>query len=116
LLNRIVSPEVRTDEEAQAAAREIVHIARRLRQSGYLCSPRSLIWPIPIFIAGVEITDEIYQDWILDYMRELAGLGTSTAEARELLRRIMERQRARGRRIKVRDAMKDFAYKSHVLV
>lgn len=116
LLNRIVSPDIRTDDEAQAAAREIVNITRRLRQSWQLCSPRSFIWPIPVFIAGTEITDEIYQDWILNHMGELACHGTTTSEARDLLRRIIKKQNSEGKRIKVRDAIKNFAYQPHVLV
>ncbi|KAL1866816.1 hypothetical protein VTK73DRAFT_4515 [Phialemonium thermophilum] len=116
LLNRIVFPESRTDEEAQAAAREIVHVARRLRKLGFLCPPRSLVWPIPIFIAGIEVTDEVYQDWILDHMRELVRWGVSASGACDLLRRVIETQESEGRRVKVQDVMEGLAYPSRVLV
>ncbi|CAM1503506.1 Fc.00g010970.m01.CDS01 [Cosmosporella sp. VM-42] len=59
LLSRMALPNLRTDDEAQKAARQIVHIARRLQKLGF-CSPPSLIWPLPVFIAGIELTDEIY--------------------------------------------------------
>ena len=115
LLNRIASPDIRTDEESQAAAREIFQIARRLQKLGF-SSPRSLMWPIPIFIAGMEVTDEIYQDWVLDYMREMAKRGYSTLNATELLGQIIEKQATEGKRIKVRDAVRDTPGGLHVLV
>jgi len=102
-----VEPDIRTDPEAQAAAHELIHICYRLRKAKYLQTPRSLIWPLPIFIAAIEITDEIYQDWSLNYFEELEHWGTNTRKTRELLERVIERQRREGRRVKVRDVMED---------
>lgn len=111
LLNRVERPDIRTDEEAQAAARDIVQIARELRQAGctapggaYGC-PRSLVWPMPVFVAGIEVTDPVYQDWVLVYLDDVAGWGTSIRRARELLRRVIERQEEEGRRVKVQDIL-----------
>ena len=73
------------------------------------CSPRSLIWPLPVFIAGIEVIDEIYQDWVLNYMRELADLGYSTLQARELLVKVMKVQNATGTRVKVYNITSDFS-------
>jgi hypothetical protein len=102
-----VEPNIRTDKEAQAAAYELIHICYRLRKAKYLRTPRSLIWPLPIFIAAIEITDEIYQDWALSYFEELEHWGTNTRKTRELLERVIERQKREGRRVKVRDVMED---------
>ncbi len=108
MLNRIVNPNVRTDSESQSASRELVQISYRLRKTKYLRAPRSLIWPLPIFIAGIEITDEIYQEWIISYMKELEQWGPHIKKTRELLERIIRRQERERRRVRVRDAMEDF--------
>ncbi|KND90052.1 putative transporter [Tolypocladium ophioglossoides CBS 100239] len=92
MLNRAVSPRVRTDDEAQEAARELVRLVRHLRKSGELRSPRSLAWPMPIFVAGIEVTDEIYQDWVLGCMDELSDWGASIQKTTDLLRVIIEKQ------------------------
>ncbi|CAK7232586.1 hypothetical protein SEUCBS140593_008311 [Sporothrix eucalyptigena] len=113
LLNRVDNPLVRTDDEAQSAARTIIQIARELRQGGCTASgdaygsPRSLVWPMPVFVAGIEVTDPVYQDWVLAYLEDVAGWGTSTRRARELLRRVIEKQDAEGRRVAVREALQE---------
>ena len=71
VLNRIVEPDIRTDPISQVAAHDLIHICYRLRKAKYLQTPRSLIWPLPVFIAAIEITDEVYQDWALSYFAEL---------------------------------------------
>lgn len=125
LLNRVDVPDVRTDDEAQAAARQIVQIARELREgetsdrtstpdtpgsaSGASHShPRSLVWPMPVFVAGIEVTDPVYQDWVLAYLVDVSGWGTSTRRARELLRRVLQRQAEEGRRVRVKDVVGEF--------
>jgi hypothetical protein len=108
LLNRILEPNVRTDEESQSAAQGICKIARQLRRTGFLRTPRSLIWPLPIFIAGIETTDVIYQDWILEYMAEMEDWGLNVKTMRSLLRNILMRQERENRRVKVRDIIDDF--------
>jgi hypothetical protein len=107
VLNRIVEPDIRADPEAQTAAHELIHICYRLHKTKYPQTPRSLIWPLPISIAAIEITDEIYQDWALGYFEELENWGSNTRKTRELLERVIERQQREGRRVKVRDVMED---------
>ena len=108
LLNRIVEPNVRTDPEAQAAARELILIAQRLRRAKYLERPRWLIWPLPLFVAGIEIEDEIYQEWLLGYISELEHWGMSLRRMRWLLEHIIERQQEEGRRVCVREVVERF--------
>ncbi|KAL1901004.1 hypothetical protein Sste5346_002068 [Sporothrix stenoceras] len=143
LLNRVDRPDVRTDDEAQAAARQIVQIARELKVEaetpaasksptdgpssepspdglgpstgpsprltpGTASHPRSLVWPMPVFVAGIEVTDPVYQDWVLAYLADVSGWGTSTKRARELLRRIIERQAQEGKRVRVKDVIGEF--------
>jgi hypothetical protein len=108
LLNRILKPEIRTDPESQEAAQEIIRIAYCLRKAKYLDTPRSLLWPLPLFIAGIETTDEIYQDWILSYLTELQHWGSYIEKSKELLQRICKRQQREKRRVGVSNAMKHF--------
>jgi len=107
LLNRILEPNVRTDEESQCAARELLAIALRLRNTKYLRTPRSFFWPLPIFVAGIEIQDEIYQDWTLSYVEEMGEWGGNMMRVRELLEAVLARQGREGRRVKVRHVMED---------
>lgn len=107
LLNRILKPSIRTDQESQEAADEIIRIAHRLRKAKYLDTPRSLIWPLPLFVAGIETTDEIYQDWILSYLEELYHWGSHVKKSRDLLQAICKRQRREEKRVKVTDAIND---------
>ncbi|EPE10847.1 c6 zinc finger domain containing protein [Ophiostoma piceae UAMH 11346] len=69
-------------------------------------APHSLVWPMPVFVAGIELTDPVYQDWVLAYLADVASWGgTSTRRARELLRRVIQQQDASGRRVNVRDVV-----------
>jgi len=108
LLNRILEPNIRTDEESQSAAREICKITRQLRRAGFLRTPQSLVWPLPLFIAGIETTDSIYQEWILAYMEEIDDWGPNMKTMRLLFCKIIQRQEREDRRVKVRDVMEDF--------
>ena len=103
MLNRLINPHVRTDPVAQAAARELVRLCRVFRKSKSLESPRSVIWPLPLFIAGIEIDDEVYQDWILDYMKDLNQWGLHVVKSRELLEQIIQWQDGSGRRASMKD-------------
>ena len=107
LLSRLLHPNVRTDRDSQEAASELLRIARRLRRTRYLQTPRSFIWPLPIFIAGIETTDELYQDWVIEYLREMSGWGKNMGWVRRVLKGVVERQGREERRIGVRHVMED---------
>ncbi|KAJ6440132.1 fungal specific transcription factor domain-containing protein [Purpureocillium lavendulum] len=92
LLNRIVAPDVRTDPESQDAAREIIQITQQLKKAGDLQFPRSIAWPLPMFLAGIEVQDEIYQEWVLNFMHKLEGWGGSVRKATTLLKTIIDKQ------------------------
>lgn len=102
-----MEPNIRTNPESQAAAYELIQISHQLRKAKYLQTPRSLIWPMPTFVAGIETTDEIYQEWILSYLEELEHWGSNIKQTRELLAKVIKRQSREGRRVKVRDVMED---------
>lgn len=65
-----------------------------------LRSPRSTIWPLPLYVAGVETTDGVYQDWILDYLGELGSWGAHIQAGTETLRNIISMQESTGSRVK----------------
>lgn len=108
MLNRIVEPDIRSDTASQAAAREIIMITRRFRKSNYLMSPRSsYLWPLPIFIAGIETTDVVYQDWVVSLLVELEPFGGHIRKARELLETIISWQDKENKRMRLKDTMED---------
>ncbi|KND90056.1 hypothetical protein TOPH_05336 [Tolypocladium ophioglossoides CBS 100239] len=101
--SRAMHPAVRTDPEAQAAAAGIVRIARVLRKTRHLRTPRSTIWPLPLFIAGTETVDEVYQDWIVDSMRELGSWGAHVKQSTDKLEQTISWQEKSGRRARIGD-------------
>ena len=103
MLHRAIDSTVRTNPEAQSAARNLIHLARIFRKSKRLETPCSVIWPLPIFIAGIEIADEIYQDWIVDYLNELGHWGAHVVKGKELMEQTIKWQEHHGRRVKLRD-------------
>ncbi|TQV96726.1 Fungal transcriptional regulatory protein [Cordyceps javanica] len=92
MFKRVTETASRTDSECHAAVADILRIARLLRQADYLCSPRSTIWPLPLYIAGIETTDSIYQDWILDYFKDFTSWGEHMKLAADELRCVMSLQ------------------------
>ncbi len=36
---------------------------------------RSILWPLPLFMAGIETTDDIYADWIWTFTDEQISAG-----------------------------------------
>ncbi|KAL7940844.1 hypothetical protein V8C42DRAFT_356005 [Trichoderma barbatum] len=44
--------------------------------------PRSILWPLPLFIAGIETTDEIYAGWISEFIDEMASAMNGGARGR----------------------------------
>lgn len=115
MFKRTVDLDTRVNSQCQAAVSDIVRIARLLRSTKFLRSPRSTIWPLPIFVAGIEATDGVYQDWILQYMKELNPWGAHVERSTELLERIMTQQETTGHRVKLTELGK-LVQKSNVLL
>ncbi len=76
-----------------------------------LHSPHSMLSPFTIFVAGIEISDEVYQDWILLILSEMEDWGANVKKVGELLRHVIRRQETEKRRVKVRDIMKEYDLK-----
>ncbi|KAL7957191.1 hypothetical protein V8C34DRAFT_286639 [Trichoderma compactum] len=138
LWSRLLYPEIRSDSTAAMATSGILKIALQLRQihrrsrlASLMKVPRSMLWPLPIFIAGIETTDEIYADWISEFMEEMAltmngsirGRSHATGEYMDtsigdkegsltdhrliliLMMRVREKQDLLGRRVDVQGVM-----------
>ncbi|TPX18951.1 uncharacterized protein E0L32_011344 [Thyridium curvatum] len=89
---------------AQAAADRIIRISawvNRLR----LPSPQN-IWLRILFLAGIETTDLVQQDWVLRTFADAERWGGNFTKARVLLEFIIKEQGDRGTRIDYLDAMK----------
>jgi hypothetical protein len=108
LLNRTLNPEVRTDPESQECARNILQIVFKLREASILHNPHSMMSSFPIFVAGIEIQDDIYKDWTLSILSEFQGWGTNISKVEDLLRRIMKRQEATKCRVNVCQFINEF--------
>lgn len=63
------------------------------------------MWPLPIFIAGVETTDEFYQDWVVSYLKEMSGWGKNLIWARRLLKGVLKQQGQENKRVQIRQVM-----------
>ncbi|KAJ5981015.1 fungal transcriptional regulatory protein [Penicillium waksmanii] len=103
MLNQTIGRNLRTDEQTQSAAHELIQIARIFRKSQRLVSPCSTIWPLPIFFAGIGVTDEIYQDWALGYMKELEHWGAHVVRAKDTMEHLIDMQAKDGDRVNVRN-------------
>ncbi|KAL7927975.1 major facilitator superfamily domain-containing protein [Trichoderma austrokoningii] len=86
LWSRFLYPTIRSDSIAAAASSAILKIALRLREihrktrlASSLKIPRSMLWPLPVFIAGIETTDEIYADWISEFIDEMDSTMNNSA-------------------------------------
>lgn len=82
LWSRILRPTIRNDESSAAAVRSILQIALRLQEKknssfamnnmSYKKVIRSMLWPLPLFVAGIETTDDIHADWIKTFIDQVA--------------------------------------------
>lgn len=80
LWSRFLYTAIRSDSTAAMATSGILKIALRLREihrksrlASSMKIPRSMLWPLPAFIAGIETTDEIYADWISEFIDEMGS-------------------------------------------
>ena len=89
-----------------AAADRIVRISawvNRLRPP----SPQNT-WPRILFLAGIETTDLVHQDWVLRMFSESERWGDNFTKTRALLDYIIKEQGREGDRVDYLDAMKRF--------
>lgn len=82
LWSRIRSPDIRSDQTTQDTVAAIFKIVLHLRQSleakqastsNWFKLPRTMAWPLPLFMAGIETTDEIHADWTRRFMDEVSS-------------------------------------------
>ncbi|UKZ88280.1 uncharacterized protein TrAFT101_004041 [Trichoderma asperellum] len=90
LWSRFLYTSIRSDSTATIATSGILKIALRLREihrksrlASSMKIPRSMLWPLPVFIAGIETTDEIYADWISEFMDEMGSSMNNAEKGRD---------------------------------
>ncbi|KAI1658382.1 hypothetical protein F4813DRAFT_356619 [Daldinia decipiens] len=89
---------------AELAAIYIVRLASlvgRLRPP----SPQN-IWPRLLFLAGIETTDVVYQDWVIKTLMEAEIWGANFRRTRLLLEQVIKIQSTKGVRVDYLDVMK----------
>lgn len=105
--DRICYPDIRTNKKCQKAASEILKIAVQLKTLRPKGTPGSTQWPFPLFIAGVETTDVVYQNWIAKELSDSdkEGWGLNLGKTRILFKECIAKQEETGRRIDIGDVM-----------
>lgn len=71
----------------------------KLKKANKLHNPHSVFSLLPVFLAGVETTDEIYQDWVKQYLKDASNWGLHAREASRLLQCVLEVQDQTQRRL-----------------
>lgn len=74
--SRILYPHIRTDPQSEAAVDEILQIALKLRKAKSGMVVRSMLWPLPLFVAGIETTDAVHADWLAGFISEATNAVT----------------------------------------
>ncbi|KAI1377765.1 hypothetical protein F4677DRAFT_444353 [Hypoxylon crocopeplum] len=81
-----------------------------IRLASWVCRFRSPspqnIWPRLLFLAGIETTDLVYQDWVVKTLTEAEVWGANFRKTRVLLERIIKIQGREGVRVDYLDVMK----------
>lgn len=83
------------------AARETLRIILQLRDANMLHNPHSMFCTFPIFVAGIEVDDPIYQDWTLQLLNGFGDWGSHTQRARNVVQQVMKRQEEKSCRVSV---------------
>ena len=109
--SRITQPAIRTDNASASAAETILQIALLLRRSrGYsVLHPSCLVlWPLPLFVAGIETVDEVRSDWVRLFMTgiEVGGMRPGSGnQLLDLMEEVRRRQDQTGTRVYVDQTM-----------
>jgi len=115
LWSRLVRLDVRTDDASRAAVESILQIALLLRRSeGTRLHARelpSMLWPLPLFVAGIEAVDEVWADWVRLFITDVVAdrgaenLSDGGGTLLGLMDEVRRRQDKLGTRIVVTDLM-----------
>ena len=80
-----------------ASAREIIKISEVLMR-GRTEPPRSKIWPVPIFLAALEVDDPVYLSWCFDHFEKLKSTGKNYERAISVIKEVRQHQKQEGKR------------------
>lgn len=83
--------------EGQSALHSILDIVSLVHDTEGPESLLSLVWPL--FLAGIETTDTIYQRWVFDQLQHLATFSASVSKARRVLAGVVARQQGEDGRV-----------------
>ncbi|KAK0626676.1 hypothetical protein B0T14DRAFT_492960 [Immersiella caudata] len=122
LWSRLIRLDVRTDETSKAAVESILQIALILRRSeGEKLHARelpSMLWPLPLFVAGIETIDEVWADWVELFVQgvEAGEKGKGKGKIAELMGEIRRRQDEIGGRVVVTDVLAEKGQGTEIFV
>ncbi len=83
---------------------------RIIRIASFVCRTRPAspqnIWPRILFLAGIETTDLVYQDWVIKTLADAEIWGANFGKTRVLLENVIRAQSREGVRVDYLDIMK----------
>jgi hypothetical protein len=89
----------------QECATRIMYMCERV-QTEQPNSPQG-VWPMHIFIAGITITDPIYQAWAIRALEKAERWGAHIVKTRKLLEAVIRRQNSTGQRANLVQVMEE---------
>lgn len=69
----------------------------------------------PLWIAGIETRDPVYQNWIVERMDELSTYGNNVMRAAKLLKAVIEKQRHDPQRVDFLDWLRQGLFEEFVI-
>lgn len=69
----------------------------------------------PLWLAGIETRDPVYQNWIIERMSSLSTYGTNIERATKLLKAIVEKQRRDPQRVDYLDWLRRGLFEEFVI-
>lgn len=107
LFDRVCYPSIRTTDACQKAASEVLRIAVEIDKMRVARGPGTQLWPFPLLLAGLETTDVVYQEWVMDELKSYNSekWGLHIGKAVTLYAECIHRQSLQDTRIDVAEVM-----------
>jgi hypothetical protein len=99
--------------------RPLIAISKTLQACASLCEREDIryMWRVawPMFIAGLETDDLIYQDWVLEMFTAMQHLGENLRRAKVLLEIVCREQRRTGKQVDYLSRIKTGEFQGFVI-
>ena len=96
-----------SDLPCRRAVKVILQVALRMRRGFKKYVPRSILWPLPLFMAGIETSDPVYRDWISSALKKDEPCVSNMHKTITLLESVQSRQDKLGHRVDIGEIMNE---------